>query len=87
VDFLVGKSFPFPLYHEKRISLVTFFVFLLLLKNIVHGRKGYLKVEKRFQIENVLFYFSITIAFTHNEYVVVFVRRLLHQVDGWVTIR
>jgi hypothetical protein len=47
------------LYHEKRISLVKFFVFLLLLKNIVQGRKGYLKVEKRFQIENRYFYFSI----------------------------
>jgi hypothetical protein len=39
---------------------VNFFVFLLLLKNIVHGRKVDLKVEKRFQIENVLFYFSIS---------------------------
>jgi hypothetical protein len=52
------------LYHEKRISLVNFFVFLLLLKNIVQGRKGYLKVEKRFQIEKVIFYFSIIIQAT-----------------------
>jgi hypothetical protein len=35
------------LYHEKRIALVNNFVCLVLLKNIVQGRKGYLKVEKK----------------------------------------
>jgi hypothetical protein len=35
------------LYHEKRIALVNNFVCLVLLKNSVQGRKGYLKVEKK----------------------------------------
>jgi hypothetical protein len=35
------------LYHEKRIALVNNFVCLVPLKNIVQGRKGYLKVEKK----------------------------------------
>jgi hypothetical protein len=40
------------LYHEKRIALVNNFVCLVPLKNIVQGRKGYLKVEKRFPWES-----------------------------------
>jgi hypothetical protein len=46
------------LYHEKRIALVNNFVYLVPLKNIVQGRKGYLKVEKRFPWESFfpLFY-------------------------------
>jgi hypothetical protein len=40
------------LYHEKRISLVNNFVYLVPLKNIVQGRKGYSKVEKRFPRES-----------------------------------
>jgi hypothetical protein len=35
------------LYHEKRIALVNNFVCLVPLKNIVQGRKGYLKVDKK----------------------------------------
>jgi hypothetical protein len=35
------------LYHENRISQVQNFVFPVPLKNIVQGRKVYLKVEKR----------------------------------------
>jgi hypothetical protein len=50
------------LYHEKRIALVNNFVCLVPLKNIVQGRKGYSKVEKRFPWEisfppsNILFF-------------------------------
>jgi hypothetical protein len=46
------------LYHEKRIALVNNFVCLVPLKNIVQGRKGYSKVEKRFPWESYfpLFY-------------------------------
>jgi hypothetical protein len=40
------------LYHEKRIALVNNFVYLVPLKNIVQGRKGYSKVEKRFPWES-----------------------------------
>jgi hypothetical protein len=40
------------LYHEKRIALVNNFVCLVPLKNIVQGRKGYSKVEKRFPRES-----------------------------------
>jgi hypothetical protein len=40
------------LYHEKRIALVNNFVCLLPLKNIVQGRKGYLKVEKKIPWES-----------------------------------
>jgi hypothetical protein len=39
------------MYHEKRIALVNNFVCLVPLKNIVQGRKGYSKVEKRFPWE------------------------------------
>jgi hypothetical protein len=40
------------LYHEKRIALVNNIVCLVPLKNIVQGRKGYSKVEKRFPGES-----------------------------------
>jgi hypothetical protein len=40
------------LYHEKRIALVNNFVCLVPLKNIVQGRKGYLKVEKKIPWES-----------------------------------
>jgi hypothetical protein len=40
------------LYHEKRIALVYNFVCLLPLKNIVQGRRGLLKVEKKVPWEN-----------------------------------
>jgi hypothetical protein len=40
------------LYHEKRIALVNNFVYLVPLKNIVQGRKGYSKAEKRFPWES-----------------------------------
>jgi hypothetical protein len=48
------------LYHEKRIALVNNFVCLLPLKNIVQGRKGYLKAEKKNPWESSfpLFYLS-----------------------------
>jgi hypothetical protein len=42
----------YSLYHEKRIALVNNFVYLVPLKNIVQGRKGYSKVEKRFPWES-----------------------------------
>jgi hypothetical protein len=42
------------LYHEKRIALVYNFVYLLPLKNIVQGRKGLLKVEKKIPWESCL---------------------------------
>jgi hypothetical protein len=53
------------LYHEKRIALVNNFVYLVPLKNIVQGRKGYLKVEKRFPWESFfpLFYPFSTLRF------------------------
>jgi hypothetical protein len=46
------------LYHENRIALVNNFVCLLPLKNIVQGRKEYLKVEKKIPWESFfpLFY-------------------------------
>jgi hypothetical protein len=42
----------YVLYHEKRIALVNNFVYLVPLKNIVQGRKGYSKVEKSFPWES-----------------------------------
>jgi hypothetical protein len=49
VHIVHGKG---SLYHEKRIALVNNFVYLVPLKNIVQGRKGYSKVEKRFPWES-----------------------------------
>jgi hypothetical protein len=42
-----GAPMIWALYHENRISQVQNFVFQFPLKNIVQGRKGYLKVEKK----------------------------------------
>jgi hypothetical protein len=52
--FLMEKSWGMKeiLNHEKRIALVNNFVCLVPLKNIVQGRKGYSKVEKRFPWES-----------------------------------
>jgi hypothetical protein len=47
IDCFPGKNFPGET-----------FLFLLLLKNIVHGKKGYFRVEKRYPWESTfpLFY-------------------------------
>jgi hypothetical protein len=56
--FFVWQFTEAALYHENRISQVQNFVFQLPLKNIVQGRKGYLKVEKKIPWETCfpLFY-------------------------------
>jgi hypothetical protein len=52
VKILPARALHSALYHEKRIALVNNFVYLVPLKNIVQGRKGYSKVEKRFPCES-----------------------------------